>query len=65
MYRGAVRVSLPTAKGKEVILADLPAGDYVLRVGQYTWPEVKPVLVIDAMGNPQSDAVGIPVRVTK
>jgi hypothetical protein len=44
--------------------ADLPAGDYVLRVGQYTWPEVKPVLAVDVMGNPQSDAVEIPVRVT-
>jgi hypothetical protein len=43
--------------------AELPAGDYVLRVGQYTWPEVKPVLVVDVMGNPQSDAVEIPVRV--
>jgi len=45
--------------------ADLPAGDYVLRVGQYTWPEVKPVLSIDVAGNPQSDAVEIPVRVTE
>jgi len=43
--------------------ADVPAGDYVLRVGQYTWPEVKPVLTMDVMGNPQSDAVEIPVRV--
>jgi hypothetical protein len=43
--------------------ADLPAGDYLLRVGQYTWPEVKPVLVIDVAGNPQADAVEIPVRV--
>jgi hypothetical protein len=45
--------------------AELPAGDYVLRVGQYTWPEVKPVLAIDVAGNPQSDAVEIPARVTK
>jgi hypothetical protein len=45
------------------IPADLPAGDYVLRVGQYTWPEVKPILTIDVMGNPQSDAVEVPVRV--
>ena len=43
--------------------ADVPAGDYVLRVGQYTWPDVKPVLMIDVMGNPQSDAAEIPVRV--
>jgi hypothetical protein len=43
--------------------ADLPAGDYLLRVGQYTWPAVKPVLVIDVAGNPQADAVEIPVRV--
>ena len=45
--------------------ADLPVGDYVLRVGQYTWPEVKPVLVIDVAGNPQSDAIEIPVRVER
>ena len=45
--------------------ADLPAGDYVLRVGQYTWPEVKPVLTLDVSCNPQSDAVEIPVRVTR
>jgi hypothetical protein len=45
--------------------ADLPAGDYVLRIGQYTWPEVKPVLSLDVAGNPQSDAVEIPVRVTE
>ncbi len=44
--------------------ADLPAGDYVLRIGQYTWPEVKPVLVIDVAGNPQSDAVEVPVHVS-
>jgi hypothetical protein len=43
--------------------ADVPAGDYVLRVGQYTWPAVKPVLSLDVAGNPQSDAVEIPVRV--
>jgi hypothetical protein len=49
-----LRLTLPT---------DLPLGDYVLRVGQYTWPDVKPVLTIDAMGNPQSDAIEIPVRV--
>jgi hypothetical protein len=44
---------------------DAPVGDYVLRVGQYTWPEVKPVLTIDAAGNPQSDAAEIPVRVNQ
>ena len=44
--------------------ADIPAGAYVLRVGQYTWPDVKPVLVIDVMGNPQSDAVELPVHVS-
>jgi hypothetical protein len=43
--------------------SDVPTGDYVLRVGQYTWPEVKPVLTLDVAGNPQSDAVEIPVRV--
>ncbi len=45
------------------IPADMPAGDYVLRIGQYTWPDVEPVLAIDVMGNPYSDAVEIPVRV--
>lgn len=45
------------------IPGDMPAGDYVLRIGQYTWPAVKPVLTIDVAGNPQSDAVEIPVRV--
>jgi 4-amino-4-deoxy-L-arabinose transferase-like glycosyltransferase len=45
------------------IPADLPAGDYVLRVGQYMWPDVKPVLALDVAGNPYSDAVEIPVRV--
>jgi hypothetical protein len=45
------------------IPADMPAGDYVLRIGQYTWPDVQPVLAIDVMGNPYSDAVEIPVRV--
>ena len=39
-----------------------PVGNYVLRVGQYTWPEVKPVLSIDVAGNPQSDAVEVPVH---
>ena len=43
--------------------ADMPAGNYVLRVGQYTWPDVKPVLTIDVAGNPQSDAVEIPIRI--
>ena len=45
--------------------SDVPTGDYVLRVGQYTWPDVKPVLTLDVAGNPQSDAAEIPVRVTK
>ncbi len=45
--------------------ADAPIGDYVLRLGQYTWPDVQPVLVIDIAGNPQSDAVEVPVRVAK
>jgi len=45
--------------------ADLPVGDYVLRIGQYTWPDVKPVLSLDVAGNPQSDAVEIPVRVSQ
>ena len=47
------------------VSADAPAGDYVLRIGQYMWPEVKPVLTIDVMGNPQSDAAEIPVRVKR
>ena len=45
--------------------AELPAGDYVLRIGQYTWPDVKPVLTLDAAGQPQSDAAEIPVRAIK
>jgi hypothetical protein len=44
---------------------DAPAGDNVLRVGQYTWPDVKPVLTLDVAGNPQSDAAEIPVRVRR
>lgn len=36
--------------------SDLPAGDYVLRIGQYTWPDVKTVPTIDTAGLPQSDA---------
>jgi hypothetical protein len=43
--------------------ADLPMGDYVLRIGQYTWPDVKPVLSLDVAGNPQSDAVEFALRV--
>jgi 4-amino-4-deoxy-L-arabinose transferase-like glycosyltransferase len=35
---------------------DLPGGEYVLRVGQYTLPDVATVPVIDAAGLPQSDA---------
>ena len=42
---------------------ELPTGAYVLRVGQYTWPEVATVPVIDAAGLPQSDAFELPVRV--
>ncbi len=42
---------------------DLPAGDYKLRIGQYTYPEISSVPVIDVMNNPQSDAVEIPMTV--
>lgn len=35
---------------------DLPAGDYVLRLGQYTFPGVATVPVIDSAGLPQADA---------
>jgi hypothetical protein len=35
---------------------DLPAGDYVLRLGQYTFPDVATVPVIDVAGLPQADA---------
>ncbi|CAG0933710.1 hypothetical protein TFLX_03188 [Thermoflexales bacterium] len=44
---------------------EIPTDDYVLRIGQYTWPEVQPVLTLDVAGNPQSDAVEIPARVMK
>ncbi|MFN8596947.1 MAG: glycosyltransferase family 39 protein [Anaerolineae bacterium] len=36
--------------------SDVPTGDYVLRIGQYTWPTVTTVPTIDAAGLPQSDA---------
>ena len=35
---------------------DLPSGDYVLRIGQYTLPDIATVPVIDVAGLPQSDA---------
>jgi hypothetical protein len=35
---------------------DLPPGDYVLRLGQYTYPDVATVPVLDAAGLPQADA---------
>lgn len=35
---------------------DMLAGDYVLRIGQYTLPDIATVPVIDAAGLPQSDA---------
>ncbi len=42
---------------------DLPDGDYVLRVGQYTLPDVATVPVIDAAGLPQSAAFEFQVAV--
>lgn len=45
--------------------ADLPAGDYLLRIGQYTYPDIASVPVIDVLDNPQSDAVEIPVPVSR
>jgi hypothetical protein len=45
--------------------ADVPLGDYVLRIGQYTYPDVAAVPVIDVLNNPQSDTVEIPVQVVR
>ncbi|HZY44501.1 MAG TPA: hypothetical protein VFF70_07110 [Anaerolineae bacterium] len=45
--------------------ADMPAGDYILRIGQYTYPDIASVPVIDVMNNPQSDAIEIPVQVNR
>ena len=42
---------------------DLPSGDYVLRLGQYTFPDVATVPVIDVAGLPQADAVEYRVAV--
>ena len=44
---------------------DLPIGAYTLRIGQYTYPELANVPVLDSAGKPQSDAVGIPVNVVR
>lgn len=44
---------------------DLPVGDYKLRVGQYAYPDVASVPVLDVMNNPQSDAIEIPVQVNR
>jgi len=45
--------------------ADLPVGAYKLRIGQYTYPELANVPVIDSAGKPQSDAVEMPVNVVR
>jgi hypothetical protein len=45
--------------------ADMPAGDYILRIGQYTYPDIASVPVIDVMNNPQSDAVEVPLQVER
>jgi hypothetical protein len=42
---------------------DLPDGTYVLRIGQYTLPDIATVPVIDAAGLPQSDAFEFQVSV--
>jgi hypothetical protein len=42
---------------------DLPYGEYVLRIGRYTLPDVVTVPVIDVAGLPQSDAFEFQVRV--
>ena len=44
---------------------DLPIGAYKLRIGQYTYPELANVPVLDSAGKPQSDAVEIPVTVVR
>jgi hypothetical protein len=48
------------------ISPDVPAGDYMMRVGMYTYPAIKNVPVSDASGGPSSESVEIgPFRVEK
>ncbi len=39
------------------LAADVPAGQYTMRVGIYTFPDVHNVALLDASGNPAADAV--------
>lgn len=45
------------------VAPDAPPGPYVLRVGQYTYPEITNIPVLDAAGNPADYAVTLPVPV--
>ena len=38
-----------------------PPGPYLLRLGQYTYPAIENIPVLDAAGNPASDAVELPI----
>jgi hypothetical protein len=44
---------------------DMPEAGYLLRIGQYTYPDITSVPVIDALNNPQSDAVEIPITIRR
>ena len=44
---------------------DLPAGMYALRIGQYTYPDIANVPVVDTTGRPQSDAVEMALSVAR
>jgi 4-amino-4-deoxy-L-arabinose transferase-like glycosyltransferase len=43
------------------IAPDAASGPYVLRVGQYTYPEITNIPILDAAGNPADYAVTLPV----
>jgi len=41
--------------------AAVPPGPYELRLGSYTYPQLTPVMLIDAAGNPAADSVTFPL----
>ena len=43
--------------------AAVPSGPYALRIGCYTYPQLAPVMLIDAAGNPSADSVTFPLVV--
>jgi hypothetical protein len=43
------------------IAGDTSPGPYVLRVGQYTYPEIANVPILDEAGEPAGDAVLLPI----